>query len=164
MIDGYLTALVVSPQFIPPEDWLKPILGERVTWADEGTIEAAVRDTLFQRYNEIGATLSGGPRRYAPVFMRTDEGEVLIDDYADGFYFGMQLCIDDWKPFISRPEIGMAMVAILGHCTNMMSPQERNAVVTPLANDALAESWKVVPEVVEMLHAEIAGSRNVEIR
>jgi uncharacterized protein len=78
-----------------PEDWLKPILGERVTSADEGTIEAAVRNTLFRRYNEIGVTLSGGPRRYAPVFMRTDDGEVLIDDFADGFYFGMQLSIED---------------------------------------------------------------------
>ncbi|WP_313647087.1 UPF0149 family protein, partial [Pseudomonas sp.] len=27
MIDGYLAALVVSPQFIPPEDWLRPIVG-----------------------------------------------------------------------------------------------------------------------------------------
>ena len=163
-IDGYLTALVVSPQFIPPEDWLKPILGERVTWADEGTIEADVRNTLFQRYNEIGSTLSGGPRRYAPVFMRTDDGEVLIDDYADGFYYGMRLSIDDWKPFISNPEIGMAMVAILGHCTTMIGDDERMAVMTPQAAQVLAESWRIVPEVVEMLHLTLAGSRNIEIR
>ena len=163
-IDGYLTALVVSPQFIPPEDWLRPILGDRVTWADEGTIEAAVRNTLFQRYNEIGATLSGGPRRYAPVFMRTDDGEVLIDDYADGFYFGMRLTIDDWKPFFSNPEIGIAMVAILGHCTTMITPDERLALMPPHAAQHLAESWRVVPEVVEMLHVTLAGSRNIEIR
>jgi uncharacterized protein len=163
-IDGYLTALVVSPQFIPPEDWLKPILGERVTWADEGTVEAAVRNTLFQRYNEIGATLSGGPRRYAPVFMRTDEGEVLIDDYADGFYFGIRLSIDDWKPFISNPEIGMAMVAILGHCTTMIGDDDRMTAMNPQATQFLAESWRIVPEVVEMLHVTLAGSRNIEIR
>lgn len=80
MIDGYLAALVVSPQFIPPEDWLKPIVGDRVALADDGTIEAAVRNTLFQRYSQIGATLSGGVKRYAPLFMRTDEGEVLLED------------------------------------------------------------------------------------
>jgi uncharacterized protein len=163
-IDGYLTALVVSPQFIPPEDWLKPILGERVTWADEGTIEAAVRNTLFQRYNEIGSTLSGGPRRYAPVFMRTDDGEVLIDDYADGFYYGMRLSIDDWKPFISNREISMAMVAILGHCTTMIGDEERLALMSPQAAQHLAQSWRIVPEVVEMLHVTLAGSRNIEIR
>ena len=164
MIDGYLAALVVSPQFIPPEDWLKPILGERVSWADEGTIEAAVRNTLFQRYSEIGATLSGGPRRYEPVYMRTDDGEVLLEDYANGFYFGMRLSIDDWKPFMVQREIGLAKVAILGHCTTMISEDERMAVVNPQAEQLLAESWKVVPEVVEMLHVTLGGSRNVEIR
>lgn len=164
MIDGYLTALVVSPRFIPPEDWLKPILGERVTWAGEETIEAAARNTLFQRYNEIGATLSGGPRRYAPLFLRTDEGEVLIEDFADGFYVGMQLGLDDWKPFFAQPEIGIAMTAILGHCTTIISDEDRNALLTPQAEELLARSWEVVPELMEMLHAKLAGSRNVEIR
>lgn len=164
MIDGYLAALVVSPQFIPPEDWLKPILREQITWAPEGSIEAAVRNTIFQRYNEIGATLSGGPRRYAPVFMRTDDGEVLLEDFANGFYFGMRLSIDDWKPFISDPEIGMAMVAILGHCTTMINEDERMAVMDPLATQLLAESWSVVPDVIEMLHLALAGSRNIAIR
>jgi len=164
MIDGYLAALVVSPQFIPPDEWLGPILGKQVIWAPDGSIEAAVRNTVFQRYSEIGATLSGGPRRYAPVYMRTDEGEVLIEDFANGFYFGMRLSIDDWKPFISNPEIGMAMVAILGHCTTMISEDKRMAVMNPQDAQFLAESWQVVPEVVEMLHVTLAGSRNVEIR
>lgn len=164
MIDGYLAALVVSPQFIPPDDWLKPILGDRVTWADEGTIEAAVRNTFFERYTEIGATLSGGPRRYAPVYMRTDDGEVLLEDYANGFYFGMRLSIDDWKPFMAQREIGLAMMAILGHCTTMISEDERMALTNRQGEELLAESWKVVPEVVEMLHVTLAGSRNVEIR
>jgi len=96
--------------------------------------------------------------------MRTDDGEVLIDDYADGFYFGMRLSIDDWKPFISNPEIGMAMVAILGHCTTMIGEDERLAVMNPQAAQVLAESWRIVPEVVEMLHVTLAGSRNIEIR
>ena len=116
-----------------------PILGRQVTWAPEGSIEAAVRNTIFQRYNEISATLSGGPRRYAPVFMRTDDGEVLLEDFANGFYFGMRVSIDDWKPFISDPEISMAMVAILGQCTTMISEDEQMAVMDPLATQLLAE-------------------------
>ena len=96
--------------------------------------------------------------------MRTDDGEVLIDDYADGFYFGMRLSIDDWKPFISDREIGMPMVAILGHCTTMIGEDERLAVMYPQAAQVLAESWRIVPEVVEMLHLTLAGSRNIEIR
>lgn len=164
MIDGYLAALVVSPQFIPPDEWLGPILGKEVIWAPDGSIEAAVRNTVFQRYSKIGSTLSGGPRRYAPIYMRTDDGEVLLEDFANGFYLGMRLSIDDWKPFMSEPEIGLAMMAILGHCTTMISEDERMAVMNPQGEQFLAESWKVVPDVVEMLHVTLAGSRNVEIR
>lgn len=76
-----------------------------------------MRNTIFQRYSEIGATLSGGPKRYAPIYIRTDAGEVLLEDFANGFYLGMRLSIDDWKPHISNPEIGHPLTAILGHWT-----------------------------------------------
>lgn len=164
MIDGYLAALVVAPQFIPPQDWLPPILGDEIADALEGSIEATVRNTIFQRYNQIGATLSGGPKRYAPIFMRTDDGQVLPTDYANGFYLGMQHSIDDWKFFMADPEIGIAMMAILAHSTEMAGTDERMALANTEAAAALAESWRVVPEVVQMLHVTLAGSRNVEIR
>lgn len=163
MLDGYLAALVVSPNFMPPEEWLLPIVGEDVCWAVTGTPEAIARDSIFARYTEIGATLSGGPRRYAPVFMRTDDGEVLLEDFANGFYFGMRLAIDDWKPFISDRDIGMPLVAILGHCTTIAPEDALNEVKTPEAQAALAESWEVVPEVVDMFHEMLAGRRNIKI-
>jgi len=164
MIDGYLTALVVAPRFLPPEDWLGPIVGGEVIWAPDGSTEAAIRTTIFQRYSQIGATLSGGPKRYAPITMRTDDGEVLLEDFANGFYHGMQLSIDDWKPVISDPAIGPAMTAILGHCTNMIPKHERQAAVSQQAADLLAQSWRIIPELVGMLHRTIAGARNIEIR
>ncbi|KKW89304.1 MULTISPECIES: UPF0149 family protein [Sphingobium] len=164
MIDGYLAALVVSPQFIPPEQWLLPIVGREIADAPDGSIQSAVRNTIFHRYSQIGATLSGGPKRYAPVFMRTDDEEVLLEDFANGFYLGMRLSIDDWKPFISHHEIGIAMTAILAHCTTMISEDERIAAINAQASQILSESWRVVPEVIEMLHVNLAGSRNIEIR
>jgi len=45
----------------------------------------------------------------------------------------------------------------------MISEDERMAVMNPQGAQLLAESWKVVPDVVEMLHVTLAGSRNVEI-
>jgi uncharacterized protein len=57
----------------------------------------------------------------------------------------------------------MAMVAILGHCTTMMADDERMAVIDPQAAQVLAESWRIVPEVVEMLRVRLAGSRNIKI-
>lgn len=164
MLDGYLSALVVSPQFIPPDDWLPPIVGAAAMWAPEGSVEDAATKAIFRRYNEIGSTLSGGPRRYAPIYRRTDEGEVLLEQFANGFYTGMQLSIDDWKPILSDRELGMALTTILGHCTMITSQDERVAVIGAQGAQMLAQSWPIVREIVEMLHVRIAGARNIEIR
>ena len=164
MIDGYLAAVIVSPQFVPPEEWLRLILGDRIVWAFEGSDEAIVRNTLFKRYNEISSTLSGGSKRYAPIYMRTDDGEVLLEDFAQGFSLGMSLTIDDWQPFLSDPEVALSLLAILAHCDRPPSDDPNIAAAEAQAADILADSWEVVPEVVEMLHVTLAGSRNIEIR
>lgn len=164
MIDGYLAALIVSPEFMPPESWLRPIVGADLVWAPNTSPEGVVRNTLFQRYNQISSTLSGGPKRYAPIFMRTDDEEVLLEQYANGFWFGMQLTLDKWKPFLADRQIGMALVAILGHCTTMPGHEEQMALLPPQGTELLAESWQIVPDVVQMLHETLAASRNIEIR
>jgi len=55
MIDGYLADLAVPPQFIPPEEWRLASLGRKIADAPDGS----VRSTGFQRYSQIGSTLSG---------------------------------------------------------------------------------------------------------
>jgi len=56
------------------------------------------------------------------------------------------------------------LTAILGHCSTMMSAEDRAVLLPPMGKELLAESWQVVPELVEMLHVTLAGSRNIEIR
>jgi len=46
----------------------------------------------------------------------------------------------------------------------MMSAEDRAAMLPLMGKDLLAESWQVVPELVEMLQVTLAGSRNIEIR
>jgi len=164
MLDGYLAAIIVSPEFVPPHVWLRAIVGEDLVDAPDHTLEGVVRNTIFKRYNQISSTLSGGPKRYAPIFRRTDAEEVLLEPYADGFWHGMRLTLDDWKPFISNHDILVPLTAILGHCSTMMSAEDRAAMLPPMGNELLAKSWQVVPELVEMLHVTLAGSRNIEIR
>lgn len=36
--------------------------------------------------------------------------------------------------------------------------------LTPMAKKLLADSWRVVPDLIEMLHLTLAGARNIEIR
>jgi len=164
MLDGYLAAIIVSPEFVTPDVWLRAIVSEDLVDAPDHTLEGVVRSTIFKRYNQISSTLSGGPKRYAPIFRRTDEDEVVLEPYADGFWHGMRLTLDDWKPFISNHDILGPLTAILGHCSTMMSAEDRAVLLPPMGKELLAESWQVVPELVEMLHVTLAGSRNIEIR
>jgi uncharacterized protein len=48
-IDGYLAALIVSPEFVPPERWLRHIIGDDLIEAAPNTPEGVVRNTLFVR-------------------------------------------------------------------------------------------------------------------
>ncbi|WP_159087065.1 UPF0149 family protein [Loktanella sp. Alg231-35] len=50
-IDGYLTGILVAPEFTTPPDWLPPLLGE-ISFAGEGSVQR-VLDILMLRYGTI---------------------------------------------------------------------------------------------------------------
>lgn len=45
---------------------------------------AAASRTIIQRYNEISTALGEHPESYAPIYMRADDGEVLLQEWANG--------------------------------------------------------------------------------
>jgi uncharacterized protein len=47
---------------------------------------------------------------------------------------------------------------------DMIPEDQRQNAPRGQAGDILAQSWNVVPELIEMLHVRIGGARNVEIR
>lgn len=158
-IDGFLAALVVSPEFVHPETWLWHIMGDRAKWALEGSIAAAATKTIIDRYNQISTALSQNPQSYAPIYMRTDDGEVLLEEWANGFYGGMRLALPAWKPFTSDLETAVPLTAILGHCTTMFGAGEMADVISSDAKKALAESWRIIPQVVSLLYEKCAKLR-----
>lgn len=159
MIDGFLAALVIAPRFVHPETWMWHILGDRARSALAGTKAAAACQTIINRYNEISAVLGERPDAYAPIYMRTDDGEVLLEDWANGFFGGMRLAMDAWAPFIEDPETGYPLTLILGHSTETGAP----ALADKSAAELLAESWRVVPEVVSLLRDRCAGARRATL-
>ena len=159
-IDGFLAALIVSPQIVDPEKWLWHIMGDRAKSALEGSIAAAATATIIDRYNAISFALSEDPKSYAPIYMRTDDGEVLLEEWANGFYGGMRLALSAWRPFITDPDVAIPLTAILGHCTTMTSSNQSAQTIDDKASAVLADSWRVVPEVVSMLYDKCAAARN----
>ena len=67
--------------------------------------------------DEASIELAEQPETYAPIYMRTEDGEVLLEDFANGFFTAMHLDMNAWTPFVDDPEFGLPLAAILGHST-----------------------------------------------
>jgi uncharacterized protein len=91
MLDGYLTAIIIGPCSIPPEEWFVDLLGERgrISTATGKTL-AAIK-TIASRFNVISQGLAVAPERHAPIFRKTDDGTVLAQPWCLGFLSGMRL-------------------------------------------------------------------------
>ncbi len=100
-------------------------------------------DTIVDHYNLIAHQLTE-PGRYAPMLMRTDEGEVLAGDWADGFYGAMSLTLQEWAPLLSEKQTGEPLMGILIQCTN---PDLTDMISTafPKPSEAmLKEAWRAI--------------------
>jgi Uncharacterised protein family (UPF0149) len=76
MLDGYLTAIIVGPCSIDPNEWMRHVLGPHSAIGMEGSEQLAAMQAIAARFNAIGESLATAPRDYAPIFERTDDGVV----------------------------------------------------------------------------------------
>jgi uncharacterized protein len=91
MLDGYLTAIVIGPRSIPPDEWFVDLLGEHGHVATASGTTLAALKAILGRFNAISEALSTAPKRHAPIFEKTDDGTVLPHPWCMGFLAGMQL-------------------------------------------------------------------------
>ena len=75
MLDGYLTAIVIGPRSIPPDEWFVDLLGEHGHIATRVRHDAGRRSRQSSaRFNAISEGLSAAPKQHAPIFEKTDDG------------------------------------------------------------------------------------------
>jgi uncharacterized protein len=150
MLDGYLTAIVVGPCSISPDEWFMDLLGEhgRITTA-AGKSLAAIR-VIVARFNAISEGLSVAPHQHAPLFERTDDGLVLPHSWCMGFLGAMQLRPDAWRPLldVSRIDHGLVLPILL-HCTDpvgrpMLGPPREG----PETEEFLKTAYHDIPLVI----------------
>lgn len=119
MLDGYLTAIVIGPCSIPPDEWFVDLLGERGRIATATGKALAVITAIVARFNAISEGLSVAPQQHAPLFEKTDDGLVLPHPWCMGFLSAMRLRLQAWRPLLdlSRIDHGL-MLPILLYCTD----------------------------------------------
>src|SRR3954470_18370809 len=110
-VDGFLAGIVIGPEPIEPEEWTRLIFGARPLGPDG---EAALQAVL-DRHDAVAKILAKVPAGYAPLFLRTDEGVVLAQDWAAGFLAAVRLRLEAWRALLEGGETGGLLLPILVH-------------------------------------------------
>ncbi len=151
MLNGLLTGLVAGPIVISPNDWMGEVIGVHEERAVMGTKAQAVIDTIVDHYNLIAWQLET-PGRYQPVLMRTDDGEVMADQWADGFFGAVMLALPDWEPLFLHKSTGEPAIAILMHCSEGSAKQVFEQIHGMTALLDHTHTWRALPIAVEDIY------------
>ena len=152
MLDGYLTAIVVGPCSIPPDEWFVDLLGERGRIATAAGKALAAITAIVARFNAISEGLSIAPQQHAPLFERTDDLAVP-HPWCMGFLSAMRLRFDAWRPLLDLGRIEHAlMLPILLHCTDplgrpMLGPPREGPETAEFLHTAYHEIPLVIPAI-----------------
>jgi uncharacterized protein len=159
MMNGFLTGLAAGPVFLQPNDWMWHVIGDHEKRAFIGNKIQAVIDTIVDHYNLIAHQLVN-PGAYAPLLMRTDEGEVLASDWADGFFGAIRLTLEAWLPLFQEKEIAAPAMAILLHCSNPELVSTLTAAFPKPVGKDLKDTWRALPVAVEAIYRYCEPTRS----
>lgn len=95
--NGLLTAVIVSPAFVSPKEWM-PLLVDMS--GEQGDIEDGqlLTNLIMLEYNKIFQGLSAEEKLYKPFFWEDSDGRIVTKDWTEGFMSGMRLYPDAWAP------------------------------------------------------------------
>jgi uncharacterized protein len=115
-LDGYLSALVLSPDAVPADEWQPPIWGRPPRWSDEA--ERAAVDALLQDQWQLAlqrACFEGDdlPEDLAPLLWLPEDPDAVegdgdddaLDvgrDWAFGFFRGVELREAAWERWLDE--------------------------------------------------------------
>ncbi|HEY1090473.1 MAG TPA: UPF0149 family protein, partial [Burkholderiaceae bacterium] len=159
-LDGYLTALLLSPQAISERagaDWLPVIWGGD---SDDGPAPFAsgkqkkrVVLLALRHLHSIYMTLLNMPDRWEPIFSvaEADEKELIdAEDWSIGFLCAVDQNPAAWAPLFDDAETGLLLepIAQLGGDESQLSEEEQAELSDPQVRDALSRSTaEAVPEL-----------------
>jgi uncharacterized protein len=112
-LDGFLTAIVVGPELIPPSEWLPVIWGGGEPKFETEEEMRTVLGTIMGRYNEIAECFNANPTEFEPIFLKGPDGEVIASDWAGGFLDAVALRPEAWEPLTKHHKGGMMMMPLL---------------------------------------------------
>jgi len=100
MLDGFLTAIVSSPEVVPPSLWMPAMWGDfDPEWESEKELNT-IMQMLFRHMNSITAALLDHPEEFEPMFQeRFVDGKryLIVDEWCEGYMRGVSVTAADWS-------------------------------------------------------------------
>jgi uncharacterized protein len=84
--------------------------------------------------------------------MRTDDGEVMADQWADGFFGAVMLALPDWEPLFLHKNTGEPAIAILMHCSEGSAKQVFEQIHGTTFLLDRTDTWRALPIAVEDIY------------
>jgi uncharacterized protein len=119
-LDGFLTALAIGPDLVPPSVWLPVVWGREKEPVFESAAQAErIIAILLRRFNDIGRMFGENATGFEPLlYTREVDGETVWigEDWCVGFMEAVDLSVADWQPlFDDTPDFALlAPILILG--------------------------------------------------
>ena len=113
-LDGFLAALVCSPDLVLPSEYLSEICGRDLSVEGAGVDQLELRDFLslvLRHWNVIANTLHSGDV-YLPHLLIDETGVSRANDWAKGFVRGMQVHPAGWSLLLDDEDNGGSLVPI----------------------------------------------------
>ncbi|MDZ5455196.1 YecA/YgfB family protein [Azohydromonas lata] len=114
-MDGYFTALICGPVFVPPTEAVQQVLGDQFTF-DNDEQAGEIIGLMMRHWNWIAAELQRTltqPDVYLPVLLEDDAGVAHGNDWAHGFMRGMQARPGSWNELIASDKDGGCVVPMM---------------------------------------------------
>lgn len=154
-LDGYLTALLVSPELPPTEDWLPVVWGgdnEGTPPFSSGKQHKRCTLLIMRWLAQLDHQLRKDVEALEPLFgMAEDDETVLVDAelWSIGFLHGLSLTSAQWESHLEDAEVALALrpIALLGG--DGLSPEDAAQVETAAQRD---EWSRQVPEAIVTLY------------
>ena len=92
-LDGFLSALLCSPELVPPSEYLPVIWGGDIVLEDEFSAQPILNDFLsliMRHWNSIIDTMQSD-EVYLPLLLEDENGVTHANDWANGFLRGMEM-------------------------------------------------------------------------
>jgi uncharacterized protein len=134
MLDGFFSALICSPNFIPPNQYFTEVFGEDYSFESEEYAKETF-DLMMRHWNIIASELQKSlteEHLYFPVLFEHDDGIVYGNDWATGFMLGVELNPEGWDDLFHDENDGGAIIPImmLFH-ENDSDPETRSPAIKP---------------------------------